>query len=130
MLAQRLEGRKNDFNQEDRFNISSEKALSDIEMVDLVNISSPAAAEIHNHSNIDIPTSLFKNMSVLSKFLSDDSGNVQKPIQWAASRKPFISYLRYTNFSYAVIRLVALCLGMALGGIYQVKFEKTWMDLK
>jgi hypothetical protein len=50
--------------------------------------------------------------------MSDETGEALSPILWARLRKPFISYLRYTNVAYLFIRLTALVMGAILWFIY------------
>lgn len=50
--------------------------------------------------------------------LSDETGTHMSPILWARLRKPFISYVRYCNIGYLLLRITALVLGGILWFVY------------
>jgi hypothetical protein len=46
--------------------------------------------------------------------LTDDTGSILSPIVWAATREPFIAYLRSVNAFYLVVRAGVLAVGCVL----------------
>jgi len=50
--------------------------------------------------------------------LTDETGKHMSPILWARLRKPFISYVRYCNIGYLLLRVAALILGAILWRVY------------
>lgn len=61
------------------------------------------------------------NISELRRWLlSDGTDSVHAPILWAATRKPWISAVRYLNVAFGVVNIAGLALGIALGFVYKV----------
>jgi hypothetical protein len=57
---------------------------------------------------------LLKLSRMREVLLTDETGTIQSPIVWAATREPFIAYLRAGNGLYGGVRASALGVGAAL----------------